>query len=173
MSIMSFLGSGLLGGVDDLVKTIFGSRESRDSAEHEEQMSVMDQFAAEFMPRENRTRWDSFVDGLNRLPRPIMTFGVIGLFAYCAADPAGFAVMMQALALMPEYGWGLLAVVVGFWFGGKFLGKDLKRPQPLDPRLVVEVMRAKEELEAKRQERYPPVVMAEGRPLPPISEEVL
>jgi hypothetical protein len=36
-------------------------------------LNSLEQFAAEFQPRAHRTRWDSFIDGLNRVPRPLIT----------------------------------------------------------------------------------------------------
>ena len=166
-ALIDLLGGGLLGGLDNLVKTIFGSREQRDASAHDEQAAVMGAFAAEFNARSNRTIWDSLVDGLNRLPRPIMTFGVIGVFVYCVEDPEGFSVAMKALALMPEPGWILIGVIMAFWFGGKFLGKDLRRPEPIDPAAVREVVQLQRELD---QERAPAVSRdAADEPPPPWS----
>lgn len=122
--LVKLLGGGIIEGANSITKTIFGSKEARDTQAHDEQMSVMQAFAAEFLPRENRTWWDSFVDGLNRLPRPVMTFGVIALFWYCVEEPAEFAASMTALKLMPAEGWGIMATIVVFWFGGKFLEKS-------------------------------------------------
>ena len=41
--------------------------------------------------------FDSLVNGLNRLPRPLLALGTLGLFVYAMADPDGFAVRMGAL----------------------------------------------------------------------------
>ena len=73
---------------------------------------------AEF--RYGRTGWfDSFVNGLNRLPRPMLALGTLGLFVYAMAEPDGFAERMQALALVPEPLWWLLGAVVAFYFGAR------------------------------------------------------
>jgi hypothetical protein len=140
--IINSIGGSILGGADKLTQTIFGSATGREEASHREQMTVMQQFMAEFGPRENRTKWDSLVDGLNRLPRPVITFGVVGLFAYCMVDPEGFAAAMVALALMPEYGWAMMATVIVFWFGGKFLEGRAKAMTvtPPDPETVDKVL---------------------------------
>jgi hypothetical protein len=63
--------------------------------------------------------FDRFVNGLNRLPRPMLALGTLGLFAYAMADPAGFAERMQGLAHVPEPLWWLLGAIVGFYFGAR------------------------------------------------------
>ena len=34
--------------------------------------------------------FDRIVNGLNRMPRPMLAFGTLGLFGYAMVDPAGF-----------------------------------------------------------------------------------
>lgn len=75
-------------------------------------------YAAEFRnPR--RGLFDSFVNGLNRMPRPMLALGTLGLFVYAMADPAGFVVRMRGLAEVPEPLWWLLGAVVAFYFGAR------------------------------------------------------
>lgn len=63
--------------------------------------------------------FDSLVNGLNRLPRPLLALGTLGLFSYAMADPDGFSVRMSALAHVPEPLWWLLGAVVAFYFGAR------------------------------------------------------
>lgn len=63
--------------------------------------------------------FDSFVNGLNRLPRPALALGTLGLFAYAMAEPAGFGLRMQGLATIPEPLWWLLGAIVSFYFGAR------------------------------------------------------
>ncbi len=107
--------------VGELIKTVFGSRLERDRFQADARSAVYQQFAAEF--GHGKTWWDSLIDGLNRLPRPIMTFGVIYLFVWCARDPAAFVEYAIALQAMPKEGWFILGAVVTFWFAAK-LPKD-------------------------------------------------
>jgi len=87
-------------------------------AAHEAYTAALDEYGEEF--RHGRVGWfDSFVNGLNRLPRPFLAFGTLGLFVYAMADPAGFALRMQGLAHVPEPLWWLLAAIVGFYFGAR------------------------------------------------------
>lgn len=154
--IIDSVGGGLLGGVNQVVGTVFGDKKARDQATANEDIQRLKQFQAEFAPRENRTTWDSFVDGLNRLPRPVMTFGVIGLFVYCIQEPAGFAISMKALELMPTAGWALLSTIVAFWFGGKFLG-GLKKPEPMSVEEVEKIIELMERRDAKREQKTEPM----------------
>lgn len=64
-------------------------------------------------------RFDRFVNALNRLPRPLLALGVLGLFTYAMADPPGFTLRMQGLAAVPEPLWWLLGAVVSFYFGAR------------------------------------------------------
>lgn len=80
--------------------------------------AALAQFAAEFAhPR--RGLFDRLVDGLNRLPRPAMAFGVIALFVAAMAAPEWFAARMIGLAAVPEPLWWLLGAIVGFYFGAR------------------------------------------------------
>ncbi|WP_372572557.1 holin family protein [Ruegeria jejuensis] len=86
------------------------------------------QFGAEFaQPRQGS--FDRFVDGLNRLPRPALAFGTLGLFVAAMVDPLWFAERMQGIALVPEPLWWLLGVIVSFYFGARYQAKtqDLQR----------------------------------------------
>ena len=56
----------------------------------EQDMASLQQFAAEFQAREGRTWWDSLVDGLNRLPRPLITLGILAFFVLAPLEPVRF-----------------------------------------------------------------------------------
>lgn len=74
--------------------------------------------AAEFVHARDG-RFDRAVNGLNRLPRPLLALGTLGLFVYAMADPAGFTIRMRGLAEVPEPLWWLLGAVVAFYFGAR------------------------------------------------------
>ena len=63
--------------------------------------------------------FDRMVDGLNRLPRPLLAFGTIGLFVYAMIDPVAFATRMVGLNAVPEPLWWLLGAIVAFYFGAR------------------------------------------------------
>lgn len=84
----------------------------------EAQMAALRQLGAEY---ENPSiGWfDRLVNGLNRLPRPLLAFGTIGLFIYAMVDPQQFAQRMVGLNAVPEPLWWLLGAVVAFYFGAR------------------------------------------------------
>lgn len=154
--LIGLFGGNLLGGVKDIYTAVAGDRSARDAAAHDEQMSLYAQFAAEF--GHGTTWWDSFIDGLNRLPRPFMTFGVIGLFVWAVVDPPAFGTAMLELAKVPEMLWWILLTIVAFWFGGKVFTKDVKfKPAS------VEDIKALNDLAAEA--RYQKEMTETGKPL--------
>lgn len=126
-TVLNFLGGGIVKQVGNVVtKTITGDKVEAERHTHAENTALRAQVAAEAAAAINyRTPWDSFVDGLNRLVRPLFTFGVLYLFIWCARDPASFAASMEALRLMPSAGWAVLGTIVAFWFGTRTI-KDFK-----------------------------------------------
>ena len=84
----------------------------------EAQMAALRQLGDEYgLPS---TGWfDRMVNGLNRLPRPLLAFGTIGLFIYAMVDPVKFAARMVGLNAVPEPLWWLLGAVVAFYFGAR------------------------------------------------------
>ncbi|HEX2480144.1 MAG TPA: 3TM-type holin, partial [Geminicoccaceae bacterium] len=87
-------------------------------------LAALEQLAAGFEPRTERTRWDAFIDGLNRVPRPLITLGVLAFFLLAPLDPLRFAQIARAYELMPDGFWALLSIIVAFYFGGRM---QLKR----------------------------------------------
>lgn len=88
---------------------------SRDAALKQH---ALQQFAAEFSGL-RRGWFDRLIDGLNRLPRPLLAFGTLGLFVVAMADPIWFATRMQGIALVPDPLWWLMGAIVSFYFGAR------------------------------------------------------
>ena len=86
------------------------------------------QFGTEFAVA-RQGRFDRFMDGLNRLPRPALAFGTLGLFVAAMVDPIWFASRMQGIALVPEPLWWLLGAIVSFYFGARhqFKSQEFQR----------------------------------------------
>ena len=99
-----------------------------DRLGHEAQQAALDQLGAEF-ELERRGLFDRFVDGLNRLPRPMLALGTLALFIFAMAEPVAFAARMEGLAYVPEPLWWLLGAIVGFYFGAREM-HYLRRPDP-------------------------------------------
>ena len=125
MGLMSFLFGGGLREVGDTAERIGGiftpNAEASAQRAADKATSAQAQFAAEFSARERRGWFNALIDGLNRLPRPAMAYGTIGLFVYAMRDPVGFAERMQGLAVVPDQLWWLFGAVVGFYFGAREL----------------------------------------------------
>lgn len=85
---------------------------------HSAQTAALGQFAAEFAHA--RKGWfDRFIDGLNRIPRPAMALGTLGLFVAAMYDPVWFSSRMEGIAMVPEPLWWLLGAIVSFYFGAR------------------------------------------------------
>lgn len=116
------LGMVFGSGRNVLVETAQVFRENAEAAgqrDADARGTAMQQLAAEFAaPRHGL--FDRFIDGLNRLPRPFLAFGTLGLFAAAMVDPIWFASRMQGLALVPEPLWWLMGAIVSFYFGARY-----------------------------------------------------
>lgn len=87
-------------------------------AAHEAYLAAIDESGLEFKYAQPGL-FDRFVNGLNRLPRPFLALGTLGLFVYAMIDPVSFAQRMIGLNYVPEPLWWLLAAIVGFYFGAR------------------------------------------------------
>lgn len=95
---------------------------------HETRNAALDQMGDEFVIAPS-SWFDRMMNGINRLPRPMLAMGTLGLFVYAMADPVGFAARMQGLAYVPEPLWWLLGAIVGFYFGAREL-HYVRKPSP-------------------------------------------
>ena len=129
--------------VTDILRALFGSggnvvretaevfrvnAEAADARAADMQHAALNQMASEFAhPR--RGLFDRFIDGLNRVPRPAMALGTLGLLASAMVDPLWFGERMAGLALVPEPLWWLLGAIVSFYFGARHQakGQDFQR----------------------------------------------
>ncbi len=121
---------GLISGLFDL---IFGSNRNvikdtvevfRANAEEDAErlqklrVQAIEQFGREFDSK-NEGWFNRAMDGVNRIPRPALAIGTLGLFVAAMVDPIWFAARMQGIALVPEPLWWLLGVIVSFYFGAR------------------------------------------------------
>jgi hypothetical protein len=87
-------------------------------AAHDAYIAALGEYGAEFQTVGDGL-FDRVVNGLNRLPRPMLALGTLGLFAYAMVDPDSFTRRMVGLNYVPEPLWWLLAAIVGFYFGAR------------------------------------------------------
>ncbi len=132
-----------MGLIGQILSVVFGDGRNaiaetaevfRVNAEKSDQRAVniseatLRQFAAEFAhPRKGF--FDRFIDGVNRLPRPMLAIGTIALFVSAMADPAWFSQRMLGIQLIPEPLWWLMGAIVSFYFGARHQakGQDFQR----------------------------------------------
>lgn len=133
---MGIIGQILGGGARDLTRAVGNVADGfrpnatrRLQLGHDAYIAALDQHGTEF--EHGRAGWfDSAMNGFNRLPRPMLALGTIGLFVYAMTDPAGFAPRMQGLALVPDPLWWLLGAIVSFYFGARELHYARHRKPP-------------------------------------------
>ena len=115
--------------------------------------AALSQYAAEFS-HERRGLFDRLIDGLNRLPRPLMALSTFALLGSAMFDPLWFAERMQGLTLVPEPLWWLMGTIVAFYFGGRFQAKsqDFKKSAAQTAALVPKVMENISQLRALRHD---------------------
>ena len=122
MGLMERMFGLLFGGganvVKDTVEVFRENAEAGSARAHAVQVQAMKEFGQEFMvPRQGV--FDRIMDGVNRLPRPMLALGTLGLFVSAMVEPLWFAERMQGIALVPEPLWWLLGVIVSFYFGAR------------------------------------------------------
>lgn len=88
-----------------------------DEAENRSQeamASAREAYKAEWQYAAHTSRFDKFVDGMNRLVRPLVTYGLIA---------AVFGLVEIPKDINPNI-WTPLTVVLAFWFGGRLIKRD-------------------------------------------------
>ncbi|WP_193555874.1 holin family protein [Marimonas lutisalis] len=109
-------------GVHETVEVFRENAEAAATRSAEMQAKALEQFAGEFeFPK--RGLFDRVMDAVNRLPRPALALGTLGLFIAAMVDPVWFAARMQGIALVPEPLWWLLGAIVSFYFGARHQAK--------------------------------------------------
>lgn len=114
------------GGRNAVAETVEVFRENAEAGavrRAEYSKAALDQFADEFQFA-RRGGFDRFMDGLNRLPRPLMVLATFALFASAMHVPLWFAERMVGLAAVPDPVWWLAGTIVAFYFGGRFQTKS-------------------------------------------------
>lgn len=152
--------------VMDILRTLFGgggnviretaevfrvNAEAADQRGVDAQRNALDQMAQEFQ-QANRGPFDRFIDGLNRVPRPAMALGTLGLFVAAMVDPLWFGERMAGLALVPEPLWWLLGAIVSFYFGARYQvkGQEFQRSVATTLARVPQVMESVTRLRSLR-----------------------
>ena len=154
------------GGGNAIKQTAEVFRENAESASlraAEMQSKALSQFSAEFSQAE-RGLFDRMMDAVNRLPRPALALGTLGLFISAMVDPVWFAARMQGIALVPEPLWWLLGAIVSFYFGARHQAKGQEFQRQISRTLAVvpRVVRNLEVLDGVERGGQSPEMAATG-----------
>lgn len=124
MGLISTIFGGGVGAVADgvgRVAEVFTPNAEKQAARNATRFtSVQQAYSAEYG---GHGWFNQLVDGLNRLPRPMIAYGVIALFFNAMIDPISFGARMVGLQAIPEQMWWLIGAVVSFYFGSRELHK--------------------------------------------------
>ena len=130
---------GVGGAVESVAEVFTVNKTKEELAIRAQAMASLGQYGMEFTGADGGW-FDSFINGINRLPRPIMALGTVGLFVFAMANPEGFASRMQGLAYVPDPLWWLLGAVVSFYFGAR----ELHYARAGTPPLIIPTVAANE-----------------------------
>jgi len=129
MGLIGQIFATLFGGdrnaVRELAEVFRVNAEAASKRGHDLDSAALDQFAAEFVARTQRTWWDSLIDGLNRLPRPLLALWALWVLVWTPYDPIFMAQVFAAWAVIPQSVWAVILVIVTFFFGGRQQVKGL------------------------------------------------
>ncbi len=127
-TVFSWLFGGGRNAIKETAEVFVENAEAAATREQALRAAVLAQFAAEF-DRPRKGLFDRAIDGINRLPRPALAMGTLGLFVSAMVAPIWFAERMQGIALVPEPLWWLLGAIISFYFGARHQtkGQDFQR----------------------------------------------
>lgn len=129
--ISQFLGNpgAVARAATDVAEVFVPNATKKMEAAQAAYVAALDEHGEEFKYAAPGT-FDRLINGLNRLPRPMLALGTLGLFVYAMVDPDGFSRRMIGLEHVPEPLWWLLAAIVGFYFGAREAHYFRIRPAP-------------------------------------------
>jgi len=167
MGLMEGLFGLIFGGSRNVLKEtaeVFRpNAEAGEKRAHSIQTAALGQFAAEFA-HARKGPFDRFIDGVNRIPRPAMALGTLGLFVSAMADPDWFASRMAGIALVPEPLWWLLGAIVSFYFGARHQAKGQEFQRAVASTLANAPLRI-ETVQNPSENNTQPVVTSENQAL--------
>ncbi|WP_127111821.1 holin family protein [Shimia sediminis] len=120
--VLSLIFGGGRNAVKETAEVFRENAEAGAERGKDVQLAAMAAHGAEFYPQ-GRGLFDRAMDAINRLPRPLMALGCLGLIMSAMIDPVWFAARMAGIALVPEPLWWLLGVIVSFYFGARHQAK--------------------------------------------------
>lgn len=156
MGLIGRLLSAIFGdGRNVIVETAEVFRENAEAGAErgkDVQLAALAAHGAEFRAAQ-RGLFDRLMDAVNRLPRPLMALGCLGLLISAMVDPVWFAARMAGIALVPEPLWWLLGVIVSFYFGARHQAKG----QAFQQSIAASIAHVPQVMQTLRQLEPPPI----------------
>lgn len=146
LNLISGVVSGVGNAVSKVTGTIWGDQSARDAQRSNENIATYAQYASEFQVQ-NRTWFDSLIDGINRLPRPTITAMVIYYFVEAVRDPIQFQKINISLDTIPENMWMIAFSIISFFFVAREIQKGRDKKMALSKAEFDERMRQTKELD--------------------------
>ena len=121
---------GLGKAAREVAEVFVPNRTQAQEFEHLEQTAALTQYGQEYQLVQ-KGWFNQLVNGLNRLPRPVMALGTVGLFVFAMVEPEGFARRMIGLDAVRRELWWLLGAIVSFYFGARELHHQREQKKPV------------------------------------------
>jgi len=109
----------------NVVGAFSGNQRDRYKQDGDRYRSALAAYASESAP--NGTRWDSFWNGINRMPRPMIVVAIFCYFGLAYENPTEFQILNIALDTVPEQMWWVMSAVIGFYFAAREFHKNREK----------------------------------------------
>lgn len=106
----------IIEGVNTLAKTFVGDKSARDAQQAQSDVSSRATFAAEFQAPEKQNLFNALIDGVNRLPRPMIIFMIIWYISLSVRSPYDFQAINLSLETIPDPIWQIIFAIISFLF---------------------------------------------------------
>lgn len=132
--------------VTKVIRVTKGDKAQVEAAIADEQLATLASAAAEFAERGTRTKLDSVVDFINRLPRPLIVFWALSFLIIPYFAPAAFIEYVFSLRMIPEEIWTLILAVFSFFLGSRIISHDIRKPKLTEEEksAAIEIIRERE-----------------------------
>lgn len=134
--------------VSKVYRTVKGDKGEEAAAIADEQLATLASHAAEFAERGTRTKLDSVIDFVNRLPRPLIVFWALSFLIIPYFYPAAFVEYVFSLRMIPDELWTLILSVFAFFLGSRIISQDIRKPKmgEEEKKAAIEIIREREQV---------------------------
>jgi len=101
-----------------------GNQQEKDQQNSELKVATLNAYSQEFVQRQNRTWFDSFCDGMNRLIRPAIVCGIFYFYYIAITNPTQFQLIVTAMDAIPEQMWHITMGIISFYFACREFQKN-------------------------------------------------